>query len=147
MNAARHRRKLLQQKIRKEHEEKLLDRLLEEERQRTLCPHNILQEQCIACEEIYRKNFDRFLQSPMMMEARLRRQLGLHELPIRAYVMLKCPPGCMPRLVRTQVSVDHATSDIAAMKRNGFWAVDCGYLTWFDGDQIAEVSLDTIRED
>lgn len=61
--------------------------------------------------------------------------------------MLKCPPGCMPRLVRTQVSVDHATSDIAAMKRNGFWAVDCGYLTWFDGDQIAEVSLDTIRED
>jgi hypothetical protein len=143
MNAARQRRKLLQEKIRKEHEDGLRDRLLEEERLRTLCPHNILREQCVGCEEISDQNWDAFMRSPFMMETRLRRQLGVTDRQVPVYVFLKFPPGCIPRIIRTYVRMSHAATDVAAMKRDGFWAIDHGYLTNFNGDQIAEISFAT----
>ena len=130
----------MQEKINKERKERLLDRLLEAEHLRTLCPHNILRDQCVTCEEISNQEFEDFCQSPLMMETKLRRQLGIGRY-VPVYVFLKFPPGCVPRLVKSYVRADHAATDVAAMRKDGFWAVDSGYLVNFSGDQIADITF------
>lgn len=119
---------------------------MEEERQRSLCIHNILRDQCVTCEDWIQERLEKFLKSPVMMEGRLRHQLGIRNENVPVFVFTKTHYGMMPRMVKSYVSMDHAASDIEHMKQHGFYTVDGGCFCHIPGSEISEVLFDTFTE-
>lgn len=138
MNAARQRRKALQKRI--VEQQKLRDQdlsFLEGS-----CIHEIpFEKTCPECEAVLEEGFKKVMAHPDVMEYRLKSTLGLNAtLPAIAFIrphMMLAP--CFP--VRINLSARNPTEQIMAMRKNGFWAVDHGYLTWFGPELITEISF------
>ncbi len=138
MNDARRRRKALQKRIAEQHKQLESRDFLEE----GSCIHEIpFEKTCPECEAVLEQGFQKVMQHPDVMEYRLKSQLGLNDmLPAIAFIrphMMLAP--CFP--VQISLPARNPTEQIMAMRKNGFWAVDHGYLTWFGPELIVEVSF------
>jgi len=99
------------------------------------CKHKVsLFDHCKICwEELGRR--------PDVMEGRLRAEFKLDRVR-RAFVFLKMQTIYGPKIVSVWLSIHHPTQQIQDMRKNGFWAMDLGYLTWFAPDSFTEVCFD-----
>lgn len=106
------------------------------------CRHGIaLSRNCQACDEIISEVDREYMSSPEVMEARLRHEFGLDETR-PAFIFLNQTWGYGPRIVSIELSIHNPTQIIMDMKKNGVWALDKGYPTWFAPEQILEVLFD-----
>lgn len=133
MNAARQRRQALKRRIEKQRQAEL------KKPYRFRIPTKRESEK-------FEKILERYRNSPEGMEWKLRQEFGLDQVR-RAFVFLDLPGTVvgrivLPRIVTTWLSAHNPTQKIMDMKKNGFWAWDRGYLTWFDPGHITEVCFD-----
>jgi hypothetical protein len=142
MNAARHRRQALKKRIEKQR--KLKETQVQKdfkEMGELRCRHKVLlSRSCHACDENFKPLIEEYNNRPETMERKLRHGFGLDRLK-RALVFTKLY-GTKIKIVSIWLSTHHPTQQIMDMRKNGFWAMDCGYLTWFSGDSITEVCFD-----
>jgi hypothetical protein len=137
MNDARRRRLALQKRIKEQQKLRESGDFLEGS-----CIHDIpFEKTCPECEAVLEQGFLKVMRHPDVMAWRLKNQLGLNDtLPAIAFIrphMMLAP--VFP--VRINLSARNPTEQIMAMRKNGFWAVDHGYLTWFGPELITEVSF------
>jgi hypothetical protein len=138
MNDARRRRLALQKRIKEQQKLRESEDFLEE----GSCIHDVsFEKTCSECEAVLEEGFQKVMRDPEVMAWRLKNQLGLNDtLPAIAFIrphMILAP--VFP--VRINLSARNPTEQIMAMRKNGFWAVDHGYLTWFGPELITEVSF------
>jgi len=142
MNAARQRRQNLKKRVeqqRKQREDQAHKDFKSMGKLR--CHHKVpLSRSCSACDESFKPLIKEFNNQPETMERRLHHSFGLDRLK-RALVFTKAY-GTKIKIVSIWLSTHHPTQQIMGMRKNGFWAMDCGYLTWFAPDQIVEVCFD-----
>lgn len=140
MNDARRRRIELKKRI--ETQRKIRETKIFEFTDTGSCSHNIpLQNQCLACEAILGTEYQKILRHPDVTENILKNKLGLNDtLPaivfIRPHII-----GATMFPVQINISAHNPTEQIMTMRKNGFWAVYHGVLTWFGPELIQEVSF------
>src|SRR5579864_1155153 len=144
MNAARKRRLDLKKRIEVQKKEREAQAEKEfREIGELKCRHKIpLSRGCKACDENFKPLIEEYNNLPSTMERRLRHGFGLDRLK-RAFVFTKMTTMYgTPKIVSIWLSTHHPTQQIQDMRKNGFWAVDLGYLTWFAPDSFTEVCFD-----
>lgn len=138
MNDARRRRIALRKRI-VEQQKRREEQFLKGEVGK--CIHKIsLYKKCRRCDKVLEAEYQKLLSHPKIMEGMLQRQLGLLNT-VPAVVLIRSYANGMPFPVRINLSARKPTEQIMNMRKNGFWAVDHGYLSWFGPELIQEVTI------
>jgi hypothetical protein len=140
MNDARRRRIELKKRI--EAQRKIRETKFFEFTDTGSCVHDIpFRKRCPECEAILEEEYQKILRHPDVMENILKNKLGLNETRPAIVFIRPHHIGGIMFPVQISLSAHNPTEQIMTMRKNGFWAVDHGFLTWFGPELIQEVSF------